>query len=83
MSYRPWLEEHVLRQLPGLPAEALDTLVRALSRICEDPRDRTFSVPLSADGRERLAELDDRGFIEVTIDEPAGLIRVFRLVWTG
>lgn len=83
MSYRPWLEEPVLRQLPGLPEEGFATLVRTLSQICEAPRDRTFSVPLSADGRERLAELDDGGFIEFTIDEPAALVRVFRLVWTG
>lgn len=83
MSYRPWLEEQVLRQLVGLPADAFDTLVRALSRICENPRDRTFSAPLSADGQQRLAELDDRGFIEFAIDEAAGLIRVFHLVWTG
>jgi hypothetical protein len=52
----------VLRQLPGLPEEGFATLVGTLSRICEDPRDRTFSVPLSADGQERLAELDDGGF---------------------
>ena len=83
MSYRPWLEEHVLRQLPGLPEEGFASLVGTLSRICEDPRDRTFSVPLSADGQERLAELGDGGFIEFTIDESAGLVHVFRLVWTG
>jgi hypothetical protein len=33
VSYRPWLEERALRQMGGLPAEALDVLVRALARI--------------------------------------------------
>ena len=39
MSWRPWLEDPVLRQMPGLPSEAFDMLVRTLARICEDPCD--------------------------------------------
>jgi hypothetical protein len=29
------LEDPVLRQMPGLPSEAFDMLVRTLARICE------------------------------------------------
>lgn len=83
MSYCPWLDEDALRQMTGLPVDAFDALVRVLARICEDPYDRMFSVPLSADDRERLAEIGDSGFLEFTVDEAAGLIHVFRLVWTG
>ncbi len=83
MSYRPWLEESALQQMAGLPDEAFDTLVRLLSRICDDPYDRLLSVAVTDDGRERMAELGDAGFITFTVDENARLIRVFDLVWVG
>jgi hypothetical protein len=68
VSYRPWLEERALRQMGGLPPEALDVLVRALARICEDPYDRLFSRAVQEDDpRERMAELGDLGFVEFTI----------------
>jgi hypothetical protein len=81
--YRPWLDAGVLRQMDGFPDGALDTLTRLLGRICEDPYDRLFSRPLEDDLRARLAELGDDGFIEFRVDEDAGLIHVYRLVWTG
>ena len=63
MSYRPWLEERALRQMGNLPAGALDVLVRALVRICEDPYDRLFSMAVRADddqiGAKRLGIFDD------------------------
>ena len=84
MSYRPWLEERALRQMGGLPAEALDVLVRVLARICEDPYDRLFSRAVRDDDpRERMAELGDLGFVEFRVDEAAGLVRVLTLVWAG
>ena len=84
MSYRPWLEELALRQMGGLPAEALDVLVRALARIFEDPYDRLFSRAVrNDDPRERMAELDAFGFVEFRVDEAAGLVRVLTLVWAG
>ena len=84
MSYRPWLEERALRQMGGLPAEALDVLVRVLARICEDPYDRLFSRAVQDDDpRERMAELGDFGFVEFRVDEAAGLVRVLTLVWAG
>ena len=82
MTYRPRLEYRVLRQMKGLPEEALDSLVRVLSRICDDPRDRLLSVPVPEGGRERVAELGDCGFIVFVIEDDAGLIRVVDLVWT-
>jgi hypothetical protein len=45
VSYRPHLEPSALRQMNGLPDDALDMLVRLLSRICEDPYDPVFSSP--------------------------------------
>jgi len=84
VSYRPWLEERALRQMRGLPAEAVDVLVRALARICGDPYDRLFSRPVRDDDpRERMAELGDLGFVEFRVDEAAGLVRVLTLVWAG
>jgi hypothetical protein len=84
VSYRPWLEERALRQMGGLPDEALDVLVRALARICEDPYDRLFSRAVRDDDpRERMAELGDLGFVEFRVDEAAGLVRVLTLVWAG
>ena len=32
MTYRPRLEQPVLRQMPGLPGDAFDLLVRTLAR---------------------------------------------------
>jgi len=58
-------------------------LVRLLSRICDDPYDRLLSVAVTDDGRERMAELGDAGFITFTVDEDTRLIRVFDLVWVG
>ena len=84
MSYRPWLEERALRQVGGLPPEALDVLVRALARICEDPYNRLFSRAVrNDDSRERMAELGNLGFMEFRVDEAAGLVRVLTLVWAG
>jgi hypothetical protein len=56
VSYRPWLADRALRQMGGLPAEALDLLAQTMARICADPYDRLFSVPVSDDPRERMAE---------------------------
>lgn len=80
MIYRPWLERSALQQMAGLPDEALSTLVRLLARVCDDPCDRLLSAPATGDGRERMAELGDSGFITFAIDEKQGLIRVLDLV---
>ena len=83
MNWRPWLEGQALRQMRDLPAEALDTLVRTLARICENPYDPVFSAPVPPVPGRRVADLGDYGFIEFTIDEAAQLIRVYHMVWTG
>jgi hypothetical protein len=69
--------------MTGFPPDAFDTLTRTLARICDDPYSRLLSMPTGDDPRERMAELGDSGFIIFTIDEPAGLVRVYDLVWTG
>jgi hypothetical protein len=84
VTYRPWLAEQALRQMSGLPAEALDILVRTMARICDDPYNRVFSMPLHDDSpSERMAEFGDFGFIEFVVDEAAALVRVYALVWAG
>lgn len=84
MSHRPWLAERVLRQMGGLPDEALDVLVQTMVRICDDPYDRLFSVAMDDNHPAgRMAELGDSGFIEFEVDETAGLVRVYTLAWTG
>lgn len=83
MTYRAQLEGRALRQMNGLPDAALDTLVRVLARICDAPCDPVFSSPAPPVPGRRAADLDDRGFIEYLVDEDAGLVRVYHLVWTG
>ncbi len=83
MSYRPWLAERALRQMDGLPGEAFDMLVAVLARVCEDPYDPVFSVPAGSERRRRVAELGDFGFIVFVVDEVAGVVRVYDLVWVG
>jgi hypothetical protein len=68
VSYRPWLEEQALRQMSGLPDEALDTLARTMGRICEDPYDRLLSMAVRGDdSTERMAELGEAGFTEFKV----------------
>jgi hypothetical protein len=83
VTYRPRLEQPVLRQMPGLPGGAFDLLVRTLARICDDPYDRLLSMPTGKDPRERMAELGDSGFIVFTVDDDERLVRVYGLVWIG
>ena len=69
--------ERILRVLPDRERETM-------ARICEDPYDRLFSLAVrDEDPRERMAELGDAGFIQFTVDESAGLVRVYDLVWIG
>ena len=65
----------------GLPDDAFDLLVRTLARLCDDPYDRLFSLPAGKDPRERMGGLGDSGFIVFTVDDHAGLVRVYSLVW--
>lgn len=67
----------------GLLPEAIDTLVRTLAWICDDPYDPVLSTLAPPVPGRRVADLGDAGFIEFIADEDAGLIRVFHLVWTG
>jgi hypothetical protein len=69
--------------MTGLPSGAFEPSPGALARICDEPYNRLFSMPAGDDPRERMAELGDSGFIIFTVDEAAGLIRVYDLVWTG
>ena len=84
MNYRPWLEEQALRQMTGLPGEALEALTRLMARIYADPYDRLTSVAIRADDdTERMAELGDAGFIEFRVDEAEGMVHVYALLWLG
>jgi hypothetical protein len=56
--------------------------VTLLARICDDPYDPVFSAPTGVP-RRRVADVGDFGFIVFVVDEAAGLVRVFDLVWTG
>jgi hypothetical protein len=72
VTWRPWLEDRALRQMQGLPSEAFDMLVQMLARICDDPYDRLLSMRAGKGPHERMAELDDSGFIVFTVDDDAG-----------
>jgi len=53
-----------------------------VARICENPDDRLISMAVrDEDPQERMAELGDAGFIQFTVDEAVGLIRIYDLVW--
>jgi hypothetical protein len=81
MTWRPWFMPSVIRQLGGLPPEVLEFLIPAMVEFCIDPFSRVHSKPLRGD--RRLAELGDFGWLEFEVDHEAGLLRVYRLVWTG
>ncbi len=67
----------------GLPGEAFDMLVMVLARVCEDPYDPVFSVPVGSEPRRRVAELGGFGFVVFVVDEAASLLRIYDLVWVG
>jgi hypothetical protein len=84
VNYRPWLAEQPLRQMDGLPGEAFDVLARLMARICADPYDPLLSVTLrDEDPARRIADIGGGGFIEFIVDDDAGLVRVYALVWIG
>jgi hypothetical protein len=72
-----------MRRVKGLPDDALDVLVRAMARVCDDPYDPVYSSPTSPAPGRRVADLDERGFVEFTVDEAAGLVRIYALAWIG
>jgi len=82
VNYWPHLESGALREMHGLPGQAFDMLVTLLARICDDPYDPVFSAPTGVP-RRRVADVGEFGFVVFAVDEAAGLIRVFDLVWTG
>ena len=82
VSYRPYLESSALRQLHGLQEHAFDMLVADPGQQRHDPYEPVFSAPTGVP-RRRVADVGDFGFIVFAVDEAAGLIRVFDLVWTG
>jgi hypothetical protein len=85
VSYRPYLESGALWQMHGLPEQGFDMLVTLLAKICDDPYAPVFSAPAGVP-RRRVADVGDFGFIVFVVfvvDEAAGLVRVFDLVWTG
>jgi hypothetical protein len=49
VSYRPWLGGQALRQMRGLPDDALDMLARLVARICGDPYERLYSKAVGED----------------------------------
>jgi hypothetical protein len=83
VSYEPWLSPRVMRSMKGLPGDALDVLVAVMARVCDDPRDPVYSSATSAVPGRRVADLDERGFVEFTVDEQAGLVRIYGLAWIG
>jgi hypothetical protein len=85
VTYRASIEPDAVRQIHGIPDEALNELVRLMARVCEDPYDAVLSLPVRpGDLSERMAEIaGGRGFVEFRVDEQAGLVRVSALAWIG
>jgi hypothetical protein len=85
VNWRAEPEGQALRGIHGLPPDAFDLQIRTLARISDDPYDPVFSSPVPDDPGSRVADLGDnrQGFIEFAIDEANGLLRVYRVMWTG
>jgi hypothetical protein len=85
VTYRASIEPHAVRQVHGIPGDALDELVRLMARICDDPYDAVLSSPVRpGDLSERIAEIGGgRGFVEFRVDEQAALVRIYALAWIG
>ena len=83
MNWRAELQGEALRDVYGLPAPGFELLVRTLARICDDPYDPVFSSPVGSAPGKRVADLGDSGSIEFVVDDDAGLVSVYNLMYTG
>lgn len=83
MNWRPVFAESALRQLGGIPDEAMEALIATMRRVCEDPYDAVFSLPIADDPTERWAELGEAGFIAFVVRDSAQIVEVTDFVWAG
>jgi hypothetical protein len=82
VSYRPELSQRVLRQLGGIPPDALDALVSAVAEACLYPDDALRTFPAAEPGA-RQAMLGDAGFVTYLIDEARQVITLTDVTWAG
>ncbi|MEW9527558.1 hypothetical protein [Microbispora sp. NPDC049125] len=81
MSYRVPLAGSVLARMKDLPDHALTALVERAADLVDEPWDAQVLYP----GRRgyRQAVFGGFGVIHFHVDEPAELITVYELDWTG
>jgi hypothetical protein len=82
LTYRAELSDRVLRQLGDFPADAFDTLIRAMSQVVEYPDDPLRTFPTS-DPYIRRAEFGGAGIITYLIDDARQTVTLTDVTWTG
>ncbi|WP_119727568.1 type II toxin-antitoxin system RelE family toxin [Thermomonospora amylolytica] len=81
MSYRVELHATALAQIKGLPPEAFDALVTALADAATTPWDTMAMRPNEPEYRQAI--FGTFGLVSFYVDEPAEVLRVFDITWTG
>ncbi len=83
MTYRVRFEGRALAQFHGLPREAFDALVDRVVDLVEEPWDAVVMPPGDDPAYRRAVFGSGWGLLTFHVDDDAGLIRIFDLIWIG
>lgn len=81
MSYRIEFGGQALVQLNGLPPDAFDASVERVVELADEPWDAVVMAPGHDPAFRETALGRGYGFFSFRLDEAAGLIRIFHIVW--
>lgn len=83
MTFRIVLEPSALQDLAGMPMEAVHALAVRTADLMDNPWDAQ-ALP-KGHSAERWATFgpDQAGWVEFTVDEVAGAIRIYAVFWGG
>jgi mRNA-degrading endonuclease RelE of RelBE toxin-antitoxin system len=82
MTYRAELSARALKQLPGLPGPAFDSLITAMAEVVDYPDDPLRTFPTS-DPYVRRVQFGDAGLITYLVNDGAQTVVIFDITWTG
>ena len=82
MTYRAELSGRALKQMHGLPGQAFDSLIEAMTEVIDYPGDPLRTFP-TGDPYVRRIEFGDAGLITYLINDGASLVIILDITWAG
>lgn len=83
MSYRPEFEGSALIQLNALPKDAFDALVERVTVLVREPWEAAVIPPANDPVYRRTVFGAGHRLLSFPVDEAAGVIRIFDILWIG